>query len=127
MEYSRGTASWTCCLILTCEGAITSQPPFRVRVEERHHEWKSASERNASTPASQKEAEQAAGEACGGAGGRTRRDRSEASENICALPKQSAVQVDCTRRGNGAPISASKTSSCRQARRSSTRALFRST
>ena len=59
-------------------------------------EWKSASHRNPSTPAPQGETEQAAREACGGAGRRARRVRSEAAANVFARPRHEAVQVVLT-------------------------------
>ena len=66
---------------------------YNYRSEAHHHEWKSAPHRNPSTSAPQRETEQAAREACGGAGGRARPDRSEAPANVFARPRHDAVQV----------------------------------
>ena len=74
------------------------RPRLQYRSEDHHHEWKSAPHRNPSTSAPQRETEQAAREPCGGAGGRARRDRSEAAANVFALLRHEAVQVVPTTR-----------------------------
>src|SRR2546425_3390340 len=66
---------------------------YNYRSEDHHHEWKFAPHRNPSTSAPQRETEQAAREACGGAVGRARRDRSEAAANVFARPSHEAVPV----------------------------------
>lgn len=80
--------------------AVTASALIKAPHRESHHERKSAPHGHPSTPATQRKAEPAARAACGGPGGRARRDRREAAEDVC-VRLRAVVREEGPRRAGG--------------------------